>query len=134
MKIKPKRVLVVDDDLTILENLSTRLINEGLEVLKAKDGKEGLDKAVLEKPDLIVLDILMPVMDGIEMLTELRKDKWGEEAKVVILTKQGYYENLSTATSLNVLGFIVKSETLNYEEVVASVKKYLSPAQKISTV
>lgn len=65
------KVLCVDDDLTLLQLYRDELSEEGYQVILARDGKEGLSKFVKEKPDLVVLDIRMPVMDGIEALGAL---------------------------------------------------------------
>jgi len=82
-----KKVLVVEDDEAILKALHAALEHADLAVLEAKNGMAGLKVASDEHPDLILLDILMPLMDGWEMLEELReKDDWGKCVPVVILT------------------------------------------------
>lgn len=82
-----KKVLVVEDDDATLKALNDRLTAADLTVISAKNGISGLVLALKERPDLILLDILMPMMDGWEMLEELRKkDDWGKCVQVVILT------------------------------------------------
>ena len=78
-----KKVLVVEDERTLRDALVKKLSKEEFTVLSAKDGKEGLDTALAEHPDLILLDILMPKMNGIEVLQKLREDEWGAKAKVI---------------------------------------------------
>lgn len=80
------RILLVEDDKITFEMYRKMLENHGYEVRIAIDGEEGLSIALKEHPDLILLDILMPRMDGITMLNRLREDPWGKQAKVVILT------------------------------------------------
>ncbi len=88
-KKKDKRtILIVEDDGMLRKVLSNRIAEEGYEVLEAEDGKEGLKTALKKHPDLILLDLMMPVMDGSEMLQELRKDKWGANVYVYILTNK----------------------------------------------
>lgn len=82
-----KKVLVVEDDEPMLKALRLALENAGLTVVEAKNGVSGIVKALEEHPDLILLDILMPMMDGWEMLEQLRAtDDWGKCVPVVILT------------------------------------------------
>jgi CheY-like chemotaxis protein len=81
-----KKILVVEDELAYLKLLNSQLTERGYSVIEASDGKKGLDKAKSENPDLILLDIRMPVMDGMAMLDLLRKEETGKKTKVVILT------------------------------------------------
>lgn len=81
-----KKILIVEDELAYLKLLHDQLEAQGYETIEAKNGQEGLDTAKAEKPDLILLDIRMPVMDGMAMLDLLRKDEYGKTAKVIILT------------------------------------------------
>jgi len=82
-----KKILLIEDDDAIRNSLKTVLEEEGLTVLEAKNGISGLSMAVKEQPDLILLDILMPMMDGWEMLEQLReKDAWGKCVPVIMLT------------------------------------------------
>ena len=81
-----KKILVVEDELAYLKLLHSQLTKKGYEVIEAKNGKEGLEKAKSDKPDLILLDIRMPVMDGMTMLGLLRKQETDKKAKVIMLT------------------------------------------------
>ena len=82
-----KKVLIVEDDEAVLKALNAKLTQAGLIVLEARDGASGLATALQEHPQLILLDILMPLMDGWETLKRLREDEnWGKQASVVILT------------------------------------------------
>lgn len=81
-------ILIVEDEPSLVLALSEKFTHERFEVLTASNGKMGLKSALKNKPDLIVLDILMPVMDGMTMLKELRKDPWGKNVFVMILTNR----------------------------------------------
>lgn len=119
-----KRILVVEDEQSILNVLCDKLSKEGFDLLKAMDGKEGLNKALQEKPDLILLDLLMPVMDGIAMLKELRKDEWGKDAKVVILTNLSGEEKNVLDLDEGKHEFLIKSDW-KISDVVKKVKEKL---------
>lgn len=80
-----KKILIIEDELSCVKLLRDKLANN-YKVLDAQDGKKGLDIAKKEKPDLILLDIKLPIMDGMIMLGELRKDPYGKKAKVILLT------------------------------------------------
>lgn len=78
---------IVEDDDALLSVLVDKFTREGFQVLEAQDGKKGLDVALSEHPDLILLDILLPVMDGWTMLQKLRAENtWGKKVPVIILT------------------------------------------------
>ncbi len=87
MSEKVQRILVVEDDLSILTGLSMNLRIEGYEVLQAQDGRAGLAKALDEAPDLMVLDIMLPELNGYELLKELRRR--GRDTPVVMLSAKG---------------------------------------------
>jgi len=80
-------ILVVDDDAPLLTALVDKLTREGYRVFSAPNAKEGLDRAVKHKVDLILLDIMMPEMDGVSMMKEVRKKgTWGKKVPVIFLT------------------------------------------------
>ncbi len=81
-----KILLLIEDDKILLNMYQKLLVNHGYDVHIAMDGEDGLKKALQDHPDLILLDIRMPKMDGMTMLKFLRQDVWGKNAKVIILT------------------------------------------------
>jgi two-component system, LuxR family, sensor kinase FixL len=85
-KTNKQTVLVAEDDLTLLKVLCNALEDEGFNVIKTEDGQKALAKALKHHPDIILLDIVMPVMDGMTMLKLLRKDEWGANVYVMMLT------------------------------------------------
>ncbi len=101
-----KKILIVEDELAYLKLLNSQLTGKGYRVIEATDGEKGLAKARSEKPDLILLDIRMPVMDGLAMLDRLRKEEWGKKVKVIILT------NLEPDDKI--IGKVVKDRPLYY--------------------
>ena len=105
-----KKILLVEDDLALSVAMYDTLTREGYRVLEAKDGREGLSKAIKQQPDLILLDLMLPGLDGIGFLKELRIDEWGARAKVIILTAllEGN-ELMVEAKTYGVTDFIEKS-------------------------
>ena len=81
-----KKILIIEDELPMLKALSEKFSREGFLVLEARNGEEGLSIAVKKKPDLLILDLFMPVMDGKAMMEKLREDEWGKRVHIIILT------------------------------------------------
>jgi len=81
-----KKILIIEDESPLLEVMIEKFNLEGFETLGAKNGVDGLYLAHKQHPDLIILDIVMPKMDGMEMMQKLREDAWGKKVPVIILT------------------------------------------------
>lgn len=117
-------VEIVEDEVSLLEVLSDKFVKEGFNVLQAKNGDEGLKVALAEHPDIILLDIIMPVMDGMTMLKKLREDSWGKDAKVIILTNLSDNEKTAQALDGGSDDYLVKSDW-KIEDVVKKVEEKL---------
>lgn len=117
-----KKILIIDDEADIREAIAEVLIVAGYKVTQAENGEVGLNTALVERPDLILLDVTMPVMGGQEMLTKLREDSWGKDAKVAMLTSMDDTKNVAEAYSGNVTDYLVKSQ-INIEEFVEQINK-----------
>lgn len=120
----PKKILVIEDEAPLSDVLIDKLTSERFSVSGAKNGEEGLELALKEHPDLILLDIIMPVMDGMTMLYELRKDPWGNSVPVILLTNLSDAERVAEALRLKVYDFLVKSDW-KLEDLVTKVKEKL---------
>lgn len=121
--METKKILVVEDEPMIRRALVEKIAEEkGLLVMSAKNGKEGLDAALREHPDFILLDLVMPVMDGMEMLSHLRQDSWGKDAKVMFLSNLADSEKVAEGVAKGVHKFMIKSNT-NVSELLAYIKK-----------
>lgn len=110
---KKKKILVVDDELDFLELLRMRLEANKYEVVTALDGNEALVKVKTEKPDAVLLDILMPGMDGLDVLRRIRKDD--EDLPVFIITAFSNEERFRLANKFNASGFILKTSDIQQE-------------------
>ena len=117
-------VLIVEDEVSIRRALKDKLEREKLNVIEASDGKIGLELALQKHPDLILMDILMPTMDGISALRLLRADPWGASAKVILLTNVNENEKLAEAMQAGVFEYIVKTDW-KIENVVAKIREKL---------
>lgn len=84
--VRKKKILAVDDEKAIVRLVQVNLEREGYEVVTAYDGREALEKVASERPDLIVLDVMMPYMDGFEVLQQLKKDPETRDIPVIMLT------------------------------------------------
>ncbi len=121
MDEKKTKILIVEDEEILLTALSEELKQEGFEAVGAKDGQEGVEKAVSEKPDLILLDLVMPRLDGIGALKQMKENEQTRDIPVVILTNLSDYDKVSDALSLGAMDYLVKA---NYrlEELVSKIK------------
>ncbi|KKS27514.1 MAG: hypothetical protein UU88_C0005G0019 [Parcubacteria group bacterium GW2011_GWC1_42_11] len=117
-----KIILVVEDEDPLRMVLKDVLTVEGYGILEAKNGIEGLDMALREHPDLILLDILMPKMDGLEMLKKLREDEWGRKAPVIVLTNLSDNEDIARAVEEDVFEYFVKTD-IKINEVIARIRE-----------
>jgi DNA-binding response OmpR family regulator len=123
--MEKKKILVIDDENDIREALHSALVAAGFEVFLAEDGNAGIHKALIHRPDLILLDILMPNKNGHETLHELRKDTWGKNVPVLFLTNYDDATNITTSVGLKGNDYIIKSQT-DLETVVKRVKQFLA--------
>lgn len=104
-----KKILVIDDDMTFMASIKASLDSDTYEVTSATNGVEGLKRVEESRPDLILLDIMMPMMDGIEFLKELNT-KYGENKIPVLITSNvSSLDKISEGVSLGIRGYFIKS-------------------------
>jgi CheY-like chemotaxis protein len=117
-----RKILVVEDEEIMIDLLQRKLTDVGYEVLVAKDGEEGL-KAMREvKPDLILLDIIMPKLGGLEVMEEMNKDKELKKIPVIVISNSGQPVELDKAQKLGAKDWLIKTE-FEPQEVIDKVKK-----------
>ena len=119
-----KRILVVDDEPDLIKVLTYRLEASGYEVLKALDGQEGLEIARQEKLDLILLDVMMPNMDGNKVCALLKFDKRYKNIPIIMLTARAEEEDRLTSLEIGADAFFNKP--LNYEELLEKIKELIA--------
>lgn len=124
MDTNKTKILVVEDEAILLTALSEELKQQGFEVVGAKNGVEGVEKTNSEHPDLVLLDLVMPKLDGIGALKQMKANPQTKEIPVVILTNLSDYDKIAEAMSLGAKDYLVKA---NYrlEELVNKIKTVL---------
>jgi len=109
MPEKPK-ILIIDDEDAVLKMYKMKLEMEGLTVLTALDGQSGIEVTKKEKPDLILLDIIMPVLNGLDVLKILKEDSETKEIPVFLLTNLPAEAGSTKGTALGAAGYLVKAD------------------------
>ncbi len=117
------KILIADDDRLIASMLSYRLTNGGHRVVQARNGEEALNMAAAEPPDVILLDIMMPVMDGLHVLQRLKGDPVLQRVPVIMVTALGHEKDVVGCLKVGAADFVVKPFNLN--ELVARIEAVL---------
>ncbi len=119
------KVAIIEDDQTIAQMYKIKFQSEGFDVEVAENGQIGLKMIETIQPDIILLDLMMPIMNGEEMLEKLRQKAWGKDLKVIILTNMGEQEIPEKVKQLSVADIILKAD-MTPRQVVELVKKQLN--------
>ena len=118
------KIAIIEDDPAISQMYRMKFETDGYEVETAENGKIGLELAEKMKPDIILLDLMMPEMNGDEMLDKMRKTPWGKDTKVIILTNIGEQEIPDHVKTLGVRAIVLKAD-MTPRQVADLVKKEL---------
>ena len=121
---KDIKIAIIEDDQAISQMYRFKFEAEGYQVETAENGKIGLELVENMKPDIILLDLMMPEMTGDQMLAKLRATPWGKNVKVIILTNMGEQEIPDAVKTLGVSGVILKAD-MTPRQVADTVKKAL---------
>lgn len=124
----PIKIAIIEDDAAIVQMYRMKFESEGFTVATAGDGKAGLDLIKTFQPAMVLLDLMMPVMGGADVLGQLRKQDWGKNIKVIILTNIGESEAPPGLRQLGVSDFIVKAD-MTPKQVADRVKSVLGQPQ-----
>ncbi len=127
MENKDIKILIVEDDNFLVDMYTTKFELEGFQVLAAEDGEKGIELAREEKPDIILLDILMPKKDGFSTLEDLKKEDVTKDIPVILLTNLGQKEDVKKGFDLGAAGYLIKAHFMP-SEVVDKIKKILEEA------
>lgn len=119
------KIAIIEDDQAISQMYRFKFEGEGYQVQTAENGKIGLELAENLKPDIILLDLMMPEMTGDVMLEKLRATSWGKDMKVIILTNMGEQEIPAKVKDLGISGLILKAD-MTPRQVADLVKKQLT--------
>lgn len=119
------KIAIIEDDSAISMMYRIKFEAEGYVVETAENGKLGLELIKEMMPDIVLLDLMMPEMNGDEMLKHLRETEWGKDIKVIILTNMGESEAPESIKSLNIEAFILKAN-MTPRQVAELVKEHIS--------
>lgn len=119
-----KKILLIEDEEIMIDLLQRKLTVEGYEVSVARDGKEGLEKMKEVKPDLILLDIIMPKMGGFEVMEEMQKNGELKKIPVIVVSNSGQPVEIDKAQELGAKDWLIKTE-FDPQEVIDKVKNQI---------
>jgi len=121
---KNKKIMVVEDDSFVMDIYCTKLNQEGYEVLMAENGAEAIKKLEKEVPDLVLLDIIMPYVDGLQVLRKIKADEKLKNIPVILLTNLSQKEDINEGLGLGADDYLIKSH-FTPSEVLEKIKKYI---------
>lgn len=117
------KILLIEDDKFLRTLLERKLRNEGFDVISAIDGEEAMDKIITERPDLILLDIILPKKSGFSILEDLNKDENLKKIPVFIISNLGQQEDIEKAKKLGIKNYFVKAG-LSLDALVQKIKEF----------
>jgi len=104
-----KKILIIEDDKFLRELIVKKLVKEGYEISEAVDGEEGVKKVKEEKPDLVLLDLILPGIDGFEVLSRTKEDPALSQIPVIILSNIGQKEDVERGLGLGAIDYLIKA-------------------------
>jgi len=119
-----KVILIIEDDRFLRELISQKLTREGYDVLEAVDGEEGVKKVKEGKPDIVLLDLILPGIDGFEVLSQVKKDDTVSKIPVIILSNLGQKEDVERGLNLGAVDYLIKAH-FTPKEIIDKVKNIL---------
>lgn len=119
-----KSVLIIEDEESLLRMMSDKLTHAGFKVWKALNGEEGLHMVESKHPDLVLLDMIMPRMDGMHMLRQMRTTKWGKDIPVIVLSNLSDDKRVAESMEHGVYDYLIKTDW-SLEQVAKKVKEKL---------
>jgi len=122
---KANKILLAEDDKFLVRAYKDGIARAGFEVIVAHDGKEAMDKLKSEKPDLLLLDLVMPIKNGFEVLEEMKMDDGFKNIPVIILSNLGQDTDIAKGKKLGAIDYLIKSN-FSMKEVIEKVKFHLT--------
>lgn len=119
-----RKILIIDDDMLIRELLKNQLSAKPYEIIEAKNGVEGISKAISDKPDLILLDLHMPGMDGVEVIKKIKAQDNTKEIPIIVLTASGLNDEVVEALHSGANDFLTKQ--YQPDELIKKIEKHIS--------
>jgi len=125
-----KKILIIEDDKFLLKVIKKKLLIENYTVIEAMDGEQGIKSVKREKPDLILLDLILPGIDGFEVLTKIKKDKELSKIPVIILSNLGEKEDINKGLKMGAIDYLIKAH-FTPGEIVGKIEAALK-AKKVN--
>lgn len=119
-----KKILIIEDDIFLRELMAKKLKEENYEVIEGINGEEGLEKIKKDKPDLVLLDLILPGIQGYEILEEMKKDKESSKIPVIILSNLGQKEEIEKGLKLGAVDYLIKAN-FSPDEIIEKIKLIL---------
>lgn len=119
-----KKILIIEDDKFLRELIAQKLLKQDYEILQAVDGEEGMRKVEEEQPDLVLLDLILPGIDGFEVLERMQDDPKLSSIPVVILSNLGQKEEVERGLKLGAVDYLIKAH-FTLGEIIEKIKKAL---------
>jgi len=120
----PYNILIVEDDKFLRELISQKLVKEGYNISQAIDGEEGLKKIKEEKPDLVLLDLILPGIDGFEVLARIKEEQEVTKIPIIVLSNLGQKEDVEKGIGLGAVDYLVKAH-FTPGEIIEKIKRIL---------
>lgn len=120
----PKNILIVEDDRFLRELIARKLVKEDFNISEAIDGEEGIKKIKEEKPDLVLLDLILPGIDGFEVMSKMREDPSITRIPVIILSNLGQREDVERGLKLGAVDYLIKAH-FTPGEIIEKIKLIL---------
>ena len=120
----PKTILIIEDDKFLRELITKKLLKEGYETSGAVDGEEGIKKVKEEKPDLVLLDLILPGIDGFEVLSKMKDDPGLSLIPVIILSNLGQKDDVERGFKLGAIDYLIKAH-FTPGEIIEKIKTAL---------
>lgn len=125
----PKTILIIEDDKFLRELIAKKLSVQGYEIVEAVDGNEGVEKVKEIKPDLILLDLILPGIDGFEVLKKIKEDPVLSLIPVIILSNLGQKEDIEKGLELGAVDYLIKAHFAPVE-IIEKIERVLGKAEK----
>jgi DNA-binding response OmpR family regulator len=119
-----KKILIIEDDKFLRELIARKLASEDFEPVEAKNGEDGFEKIKNENPDLVLLDLILPGIDGFEVLKQVREKQIAKETPIIILSNLGQKDDVDKGMSLGAVDFLIKAH-FTPQEIIEKIKSFL---------
>jgi len=132
MSLRKKKILMIEEDYFLRKIYKNKLTSIGFEFIEATNGEEGLNKLISEKPDLVLLDLILPKKNGFDVLIEIRKNKEFKDTLVIILSVLSQKSDIKRGLDFGAQEYLIKSE-MSLSDVVDKVKYWAEKIKKKRT-